>query len=116
MNESQATRAATGIGVATLAIGGPLAVAPAPAARIMGLSEAGVRAIGIADLALVPGLVAGKPRWPWMVGRALVNVAIVAYLLRNAGHGETTRLRALSAVLLGLTAGDVQVARTLASG
>lgn len=107
---------ATGVGVVTTLIGGALAVAPAGAAGFLHLSSPlGARVIGIADLALVPGLVAGRPRWPWMAGRAALNVVIAAYLLREAhsAGGAGGRLRFVSIALLAITVGDVQVTRAL---
>lgn len=104
------------MGAVTTAIGGVLAVAPGgPAAFLRLSSPLGARVIGIADLALVPGLIAGRPRWPWMAGRAALNVAIAAYLLREArlAGGEGGRLRATAIALLALTVGDIQVTRAL---
>ena len=39
-----------------------------------------MRGIGASDLVLVPGLLRGSPRWPWMLGRAALNLGLVAYL------------------------------------
>ena len=110
---------ATGVGLATTLIGGALAAAPAGPAGFLRLSSPlGARVIGIADLALVPGLIAGRPRWPWMAGRAALNVAIAAYLLREArlAGGDGGRLRVAAIALLALTVGDVQVTRALRVG
>ena len=41
-----------------------------------------LRVIGATDLALVPGLVAGRRRWQWMAARAGLNLAIGAYCVR----------------------------------
>jgi hypothetical protein len=70
------------VGCATLAIGGALVVAPRLLTGPLGLDgqDAALRAIGASDLVLVPGLLAGRPRWPWMVGRAALNLAVAAYL------------------------------------
>ena len=38
-----------------------------------------MRLIGASDLVLVPGLLAGEPRWPFMVGRAALNLGVAAY-------------------------------------
>ena len=44
-----------------------------------------MRLVGLADLALVPGLLRGEPRWPWMFGRAALNLGQAAYF-----HGSPT--------------------------
>jgi hypothetical protein len=62
-------RAPVFVGSVTLATGVALAAAPGLLTRRLGLEghDAAVRAIGVADLVLVPGLLRGEPRWPWMV-------------------------------------------------
>jgi hypothetical protein len=37
-----------------------------------------VRAIGLADLVAGYGLLRRRPGWPWMAGRAALNVAMLA--------------------------------------
>ena len=114
MTTAQATRAATGIGVVTAVIGSALALAPARAGQVARFDdENGLRAIGLADLALVPGLVAGTPRWPWMAGRGALNLAIAAYLLARAGGENAVGLRAAAAALTTVTVGDIRVACVL---
>jgi hypothetical protein len=50
-------------GVVTTATGSALVLAPGRLGPMMGLTEPAVtRAIGIADLALVPGLIVGRPQ------------------------------------------------------
>jgi hypothetical protein len=70
------------VGCVTLAAGAALIAAPGRAAAALGLDgqDAAMRAIGASDLVLVPGLLRGSPRWPWMIGRAAANLAIAAYL------------------------------------
>lgn len=98
----RAERMAAGAGVATLFIGAGLALAPRQLGPAVGLVEpGGARAVGIADLALVPGLIAGRPRWPWMAARAGLNVAIIAYALKLDRQGApraAVAARALSAI------------------
>jgi hypothetical protein len=97
------------VGVVTLAIGGALVVAPRLATGPLGLEgqETAVRAIGASDLILVPGLLRGRPRWPWMIGRAAANLAVAAYL-----HGVTPQsskpqlATGTAATMLALTAVD----------
>jgi hypothetical protein len=110
----QAKRAAVGVGAATTVIGGALAVAPQQIARRARLQDpTGLRTIGVADLALVPGLVAGRPRWPWMVARGALNIAIAAFLLRRPAGPDRLKQRIVSAALLGVTAQDLRVAAVL---
>jgi hypothetical protein len=104
------------VGGITLAVGGALVAAPQLATRVLRLPgrERAVRAIGAADLVLVPGLLAGRPRWPWMAARAAVDVAQAAALLALAqGAREPQRARAAAAALLGLTAPDALTALAL---
>jgi len=82
------------VGYVTLAAGAALAAAPGRVTGPLGLDgqDMAVRAIGLLDLVLVPGLLRGSPRWPWMVGRTALNVATAAYL-----HGGAAVLIAGSA-------------------
>ncbi len=97
------------VGWVTLAAGAGLLAAPGAVAGQLGLEgdERALRAIGLSDLVLVPGLLAGRERWPWMVGRAALNLGVAAYL-----HGVAERsaspdaLRAGAAVMAGLTVAD----------
>jgi len=70
------------VGCVTLAAGTALVAAPGVLTGPLGLpgQDAAVRAIGVSDLVLVPGLLRGRPRWPWMIGRAALNLAVAAYL------------------------------------
>jgi hypothetical protein len=88
-------RAATGVGLTTLVIGAALVAAPNGAARLLRLGEhpGGMRAVGLADLALVPGLVRGKPQWPWMAGRGALNLLIAAYIRWLAQREGSTSAR-----------------------
>ena len=97
------------VGCVTLAIGAALAVAPGRAAEALDLDgqQMALRAIGVSDLLLVPGLLRGSPRWPWMVGRAALNLAIAAYLRGVAPQSSSTGiLNGGAGVLVGLTAVD----------
>ena len=94
------------VGYITTATGVTLVVAPGVAARQLGLAgqEGPLRLIGAADLALAPGLIRGEPRWPWMIGRAALNLAMAAYFL---GVGRKSReARWTGYALLGLTVAD----------
>ncbi len=95
------------VGLITLAAGAALVAAPARATRPLGIEgqETAMRLIGLSDLVLVPGLLRGEPRWPWMIGRAALNLGQAAYLWGVAP--EDARLaRAGAAGLLALTAVD----------
>jgi hypothetical protein len=109
-----ARRTAIGVGVLTTGIGGALAVAPEACGTAVGLTDtAGLRTIGVADLALVPGLVRGPRRWPWMVARGALNVGIVAYLLGRPPGPDAARRRLLCGALAGVTVQDLRVAAAL---
>jgi hypothetical protein len=66
------------VGVVTLAMGAGLALAPRRSAATLGLGDhpAFARTVGAVDLVLAPGLLGGRPRWPWMAARAGLNLVI----------------------------------------
>jgi hypothetical protein len=74
-------RMPTFVGAVTLVAGAALLAAPQLATRPLGLEgqETAMRLIGASDLVLVPGLLRGNPRWPFMVGRAALNLGVAAY-------------------------------------
>jgi hypothetical protein len=94
------------VGSVTLATGVALVAAPRLLTGPLGLEgqDAAVRAIGAADLVLVPGLLRGAPRWPWMVSRAALNLAMAAYLLGAAP--QSGRAQGGAATLFALTVVD----------
>ena len=97
------------VGCVTLAAGAGLALAPSRVTGPLGLEgqDMAVRAVGLADLVLVPGLLRGRPRWPWMVGRAALNVATAGYLHGVAPQSSSPGvLNGGAGLLLGLTAVD----------
>ena len=66
-----------------------------------------MRAIGVSDLLLVPGLLRGEPRWPWMIGRAALNVMVAAYLSGVSSQSSKPGLvRGGAAAFVGLTVVD----------
>ena len=94
-----AERAAVRVGVLTTAIGGVLTAAPARVGPLMGLTDPGAaRLVGLADLALVPGLLRGRPRWPWLAARAALNLTIVGYAVVTAGHNRRAQVAAVALV------------------
>jgi hypothetical protein len=95
-------RMPTFVGLTTLVIGAALVARPQFASRLE-LDDTAVRLIGLSDLVLVPGLLKGEPRWPWMIARASANLAVAACL-----HPHP-----LSKVMLGLTVADGATGLTL---
>ncbi|TDE92631.1 hypothetical protein EXU48_13925 [Occultella glacieicola] len=107
MNAESALREARMVGLITLATGVTLTAAPGRVGPLFGVEDRSTaRLLGLADLALVPGLLGGTPRWPWTAARAVVNLPMAAVLAR----GPRTAGRV---VALALTVRDAQVARTL---
>ncbi len=80
----QAEQAATTAGVVTIVAGAALTIAPARCGKPIGMEDhPGVmRAVGISDLIVAPGLLTARPRWPWLLARAALNVGLVAGALR----------------------------------
>ena len=98
----------TVVGCITLAAGVALVAAPRLGTGPLGLEgqETAMRLIGASDLVLVPGLLRGEPRWPFMVGRAALNLVVAAYLQGQSKPG-------LAAAFVGLTAVDGTTALAL---
>jgi hypothetical protein len=97
------------VGCVTLAAGAALAIAPGRLTGPLGLDgqDAALRAIGVSDLVLVPGLLRGNPRWPWMIGRAALNLAVAAYLHGVAPQSSSPRvLRGGARAFVGLAVVD----------
>lgn len=110
VDNSTALRASRTAGWATLAIGIGLVTAPHLLGSLGGLTDPRTaRAIGLVDLALVPGLLAGAPRWPWLTARAAANVGTAAVLARQGGGTALTTAAALAV----LTVVDGAAARRL---
>lgn len=97
------------VGCVTIVTGAALVAAPGRTAGPLGLEgqDMALRAIGVTDLVLVPGLLRGRPRWPWMIARAALNVAAAAYLRGVAPQSSSPGVpKAGAGLLLGLTAVD----------
>jgi len=106
----------TFVGAVTLVAGGALVATPATFTRPVGLEDQdlAVRAVGLADLVLVPGLFGGRPRWPGMAGRAALNLAQAAYFDAVAPRAKKSRLvRGAAATLVGLSVVDASSALML---
>ena len=98
------------VGAITLAAGAALAAAPGVTTRALHIEgeEAALRLVGAADLVLVPGLLLGRPRWPWMAARAALNLAQAGWLAGAARAARTTPAlaRGAAAALAALTLVD----------
>ncbi len=78
-------KSTTLVGVVSGLAGGGLATFPQLVGPLIGLCNARhSRAVGLLDLALVPGLLWGRPRWPWLAARASVNLPLAVFALRQA--------------------------------
>lgn len=108
MHLDAAHRSTTTAGLVTAPIGLGLLVAPqlAGVARV-GTSES--RAIGVIDVSLAAGLLAGRPRWPWATARAVANVPTAVVFARTG----TPVGRVVAGVLCVLTLFDAAAARSL---
>ncbi|NYI77297.1 hypothetical protein [Nocardioides panzhihuensis] len=110
MDPESARRSAAFVGMATLPIGAALLLAPGRVGRSLKLGDhpVALRAIGAADLALVPGLLTGRRRLPWLAARAGLNMAIAAYCAHLArAEGSTAHKIAVPALAIA-TAADVR--------
>ena len=97
------------VGCVTLAAGLLLIAGPGRVSGLLGLEgqEPALRVIGASDLVLVPGLLRGRPRWPWMIGRAALNLGLAAYLRGVAPQSSSPEgLNGGAGLLLGLTVVD----------
>ena len=116
MTRSLLSRVPECIAVVTLGVGAALVIAPRAVGTAGGLGDrpTAARVIGLMDLALVPGLLRGRPRWPWMVARALFNLPVAAVFNAEASRAEGHPVaRPGRYVMLGLTVMDSVVAGAL---
>jgi hypothetical protein len=97
-------------GLVTLATGAVLVLSPERGGRLVGIDRPRTaRLVGAGDLLLVPGLLTGRPRWPWMAARAVLNLPTAAVFL----SARQRSARAVGVSLLLLTVGDARTATTL---
>ena len=96
----------------SLALGVALVLAPGLVAKVLGVAPDRrlLRAIGLVDLVLAPGLYFGRPRWPWLTARALSNPVIALFAVTRA---RSLRARLLAAGLVGATVMDLRTAERL---
>ncbi|WP_375001040.1 hypothetical protein [Aeromicrobium sp. CTD01-1L150] len=110
MDVEAAQRTGEIAGMATAVIGTGLLLAPGPVGRLAEIENPRVaRAIGVTDLVIAPGLLRGRPRWPWLVARTVANGATAALLLSS----RRPRALATAAALAGLTVADGRAAAVL---
>ncbi len=93
----------------TLVAGVALAAAPQVATGPLGVVDdaRGIRAVGVADLLLVPGLASGSAPSAWMTGRCAVSLMQATFV--DGAVGRSSRpgaARAAAAVLFGLALMD----------
>jgi deazaflavin-dependent oxidoreductase (nitroreductase family) len=113
MDRETALQRSRQVGFGSLVIGASLLYRPKPLARLADLDVREARLVAVADLAVVPGLVFGRPRRPWMLARAAVNLGIVGLLLRRR---RSSRARVAAAALGAATVADLQMAGALRDG
>lgn len=114
MTTDEARRAAVVAGAVTTIAGVALVAVPAKVAELLDLEdEAGIRAIGVSDLVLAPGLLAGTPRSPWLAARAVTNLVVAAYLAKAARDCGTAKPLPVVAFLAGITVVDTTAAAAL---
>jgi hypothetical protein len=113
-----ARRSATRVGLITLPIGIALVAAPARAGRLLSAGDhrTALRVIGALDLALVPGLLAGRRRWPWLSARAGLNLVIAAYCLRLVRRENAAGAKLGAVVMVAATVADSRVIAALRRG
>jgi hypothetical protein len=112
MSPEQGHQAATFVGVFTAVAGAALLLLPDRVGPLTGVTDrTDARILGVADLALAPGLIAGRPRWPWMAARAVTNLGMAAFALRRGTLPKRARL--FSAFLCVATAADTRAVLAL---
>ena len=110
-----AERAATIAGVVTIGFGVALTVAPSRSALGLGLGDHPrlARVIGLADLGLGLGLLASRPRWPWMAARAIFNLALASHYQVESRQADVlgrARIGAVAMTALTLVDGGLAAA------
>ena len=118
-NSSSTQRMATTAGIFTAVAGSVLLAAPERLGRLIGITaKRDAQAVAIVDLVLAPGLIFGRPPWPWLAARAVSNIATTVFVLQRAGDASSRRgAGAFSALLAVATFADVHaVRRSLRAG
>jgi hypothetical protein len=104
---------ATTAGVVTAIAGSALLCAPDRLGPAIGLTDRrDAQLVGALDLVLSPGLLFGKPQWPWLAARAASNVATAVFTVRRARSDTSLRnARVFSALMVVATIADVHALR-----
>lgn len=116
MRTSADLRAPTVVGALTAGIGAALLSRPGAAASVLGVPDdvQAMRLLGAADLVVAAGLLAGRPRWPWMAVRGALNVPTAVYAVTASARAPRAwPLRAIAAGLLVATVVDLRTAARL---
>jgi hypothetical protein len=105
------------VGIITFFIGIALVIAPVQAGRLLRLEghSGALRIIGVSDLALVPGLLVGKRKLRWMVGRAATNLMIAGYCVRLVRRERAVGAGVGVVAMLAATVADSQTIAVLRS-
>jgi hypothetical protein len=100
----------TTAGVVTAIAGSALLCAPERLGPVIGLTERrDAQLVGVLDLVLSPGLLFGKPEWPWLAARAVSNVGAAVFTLRRARTDTSVRnARVFGALMMVATAADIR--------
>jgi len=111
---SAAQRSAQQVGVTTLIIGTVLVAIPSRAGELLRVGDhpLELRAIGAADLVLVPGLLRGRRPLRWMIARVGLNLVIASYCLWLARREGSVGAKIGMAAMIAATAAD---GRTIAA-
>lgn len=101
MNADAAAAAARAAGFSTAVLGVAVLSAPRRLAAISGVRHAStLRVIGIADVLLAPGLIAGRRKRGWLIARAVANGVSAGLLARERGPMARTVAAALAALIV----------------
>ena len=111
-------RAAVTAGAVTVVAGIALLAFPHASGPAIGLVDHRyARAVGLVDLVVAAGLLAGRPRWPWLAARAALNLPTAALALQQTRHTDRiTNGRVFAAALSVATVGDALFIRAMRRG
>jgi hypothetical protein len=88
-------------GIFTAIAGSVLLAAPERLGRVVGITgKRDAQLVAFVDLALAPGLILGRPAWPWLTARAVSNVATAVFVLSRADDASSRRRAGIFSALL----------------